>query len=130
MESEIFKIIGIGLITVIAVIIVKQTKPEIAILVGVAGSVLVFFFIVDLLSSVFGLFNYIVDKSGINNQLFTLLLKIVGVGYLTEFAANIASDSGNNGMASKIQLGGKLTIFVLAIPIITELINIIVGMLP
>ena len=127
---ELIKIIGIGLITTISVIVVKQTKPEIAMLLGVVGSVLVFFFIVDLLSEAFGLFNYIVDKSGIDSSLFTCLLKIVGVGYLSEFAANICNDSGNSSMAGKILLGGKLVIFLLAIPIITELIDIVVGILP
>ena len=127
---ELIKIIGIGLITTISVIVVKQTKPEIAMLLGVVGSVLVFFFIVDLLSEAFGLFNYIVDKSGIDSSLFTCLLKIVGVGYLSEFAANICNDSGNSSMAGKILLGGKLVIFVLAIPIIAELIDIVVGILP
>ena len=127
---ELIKIIGIGLITTISVIVVKQTKPEIALILGVAGSALVFFFIVDLLGEAFGLFNYIVDKSGIDSSLFTCLLKIVGVGYLTEFAAGVCTDGGNAGMASKILLAGKLVIFVLAIPIITELTDIIVGILP
>ena len=127
---EIFKIIGLALVIVVAVILVKQTKPELAMLVGVAGGVILFFYIIDLLEQVYGVFSYILDSTGLNSKLFVVLLKIVGIGYLTEFSANICSDSGNNAIASKVMLAGKLIIFVLAIPIIRSLIDIIVGIMP
>ncbi len=126
----IFKIIGLALIIVVAVIVVKQTKPELAMLVGVAGTILLFIYIIDLLEQVFGVFSYILDSTKLNSDLFVILLKIVGVGYLTEFSANLCSDSGNSSVASKILLAGKLVIFILAIPIIKSLIEIIVSIMP
>lgn len=126
---EIFKIIGLALITTIGVIIVKQIKPEIAIFVGLAGSIIIFLYIINLLEQVFDLFNYILDATNINGEMFAILLKIVGVGYITEISANICADSGNNAVASKVQLAGKLVIFVLAIPIITNLVEMITELL-
>lgn len=126
----IFKIIGLALVVVVAVMVVKQTKPEIALLVGVAGSILIFFYIIDLLEQAFGVFSYVLDVTGLNSELFIVLLKIIGVGYLTEFSANLCTDSGNSAIASKIMLAGKLVIFVLAIPIIKSLIDIIVSIMP
>ncbi|MBQ8761981.1 MAG: stage III sporulation protein AD [Clostridia bacterium] len=126
---EIFKIIGLALITTISVIILKQHKPEIAVIVGVAGSILIFFFLVDMLGSVLGLFETIVSKTNIDRDLFVVLIKIIGIGYLTEFSANICADSGNSAVASKILLAGKLVIFVLSIPVIMSLIELIVGLM-
>ncbi len=128
--EEIFKIIGISLLTTIAVLVVKPTKPEIALVLGVAGSVIVFFYIVDLLEEVFGLFEYVMQATNLDSDIFILLIKIIGVGYITEFSANICQDSGNSAMASKILLAGKLVIFVMAIPIITSLIELIVSIMP
>lgn len=126
---EILKIIGLALITTISVIILKQQKPEIAVIVGVAGSVLIFFYLVDMISDVFGLFETVVSKTNIDSELFVVLIKIIGIGYITEFSANICSDSGNSAIASKIILAGKLTIFLLSVPIIISLIELIVGLL-
>ena len=126
---EILKIIGLALITTISVIILKQQKPEIAVIVGVAGSVLIFFYLVDMISNVFGLFETVVSKTNIDSELFIVLIKIIGIGYITEFSANICSDSGNSAIASKIILAGKLTIFLLSVPIIISLIELIVGLL-
>ena len=127
---ELIKVIGLAFVVVVAVIVVKQVKPEIAVLVGVAGSILIFFYIIDLLEQVFGVFSYILDSTGLNSELFIILLNIIGIGYLTEFSANICLDSGNSAVASKIMLAGKLVIFVLAIPVIKSLIDIIVSIMP
>ncbi len=126
---EIFKIIAIGLVTTISVIVVKQSKPEIAVFVGLAGSLLIFFEIINMLSDVFSVFNTIITKTGVSNDLFSVLLKIIGVGYLTEFSASLCADSGNSSIADKIMLGGKIVILILAIPIFISIINIITGLL-
>ncbi len=125
----IFKFIGLALIITIAVIVVKQWKPELAVLVGVAGSVVMFFYIIEMLQEVYGLFTMLLDSAHIDPELFIILLKIVGIGYLTEFGANICSDSGNSAIASKILLAGKLAIFILAIPIIKNLISLLASIM-
>lgn len=126
----IFKIIGISLLTVVSVLILKPTKPDFAMLVGMAGGILVFLCVVDLLSQVFGLFEYVMQATKLNSDLFALLLKIIGVSYITEFSSNICSDSGNSALASKLLLAGKLVIFVMSIPIITSLVELIVSIMP
>ena len=125
----VFKIIGLALVIVVAVIVVKQTKPELALLVGLAGSVVMFFYIIDMLEQAFGVFSFILESTKLDAELFVVLLKIVGIGYLTEFAANICNDSGNSSVASKIMLAGKLAIFILAIPIIKNIIEILASIM-
>ena len=126
---EIFKIIGIALTLAVAVVILRQTKPELAPILLMAGGVLLSFYIVDMLEDVFGVFSKILETTHIDSALFVTLLKIVGIAYLTEFSASICNDSGNSSIAQKLQLAGKLTIFVLSIPIITKLVDLLVGLI-
>jgi len=126
---EIIKIIAIGIITTIAIMIVKPSKPEIAVLIGLAGSILIFISIVDMISVVLGTFSEIVDKTGVDSDLFGTLLKIIGVGYLTEFSASICADSGNSAISEKILFGGKIVILILAIPIFMSIVDIIASLL-
>ncbi len=126
---DIFKIVGLGVVASIIVIIVKQLKPELAVTVVVATSVLILVYIFKHFSSIFGLFDEIVQKTGINEGLFIILIKIIGVGYLVEFGASICEDSGNSSIANKVILGGKIAIFVMAIPIIKNLFNLILELL-
>lgn len=127
---DLVKVIGIALVTTFAVMVLKPTKPELAAVVSIAGGVIVLLMFVDSLGQVLSGFMAIVNRTGVQSEVFSALLKIIGIGYLTDFAAGICADAGNNSMAQKVTLAGKVIILVLAMPIIDNLIQIIVGILP
>lgn len=127
---ELFKIIGIGIVTTISVLIVKQTKPEIAMLLGISGSLLILLMIANSLTSVLGVFQNLIDRTNLNNGLFSAVLKIIGIGYLTEFSANLCYDAGSTGVSNKILLAGKILILMVAMPIVTNLVELIIEILP
>ena len=126
----IFKIIAIGLITCLATIIVKPIRSDFSVIIAIVGGLIILFMVVDYLSNVFEVLRNIIGISGVNSNLYTLLLKIIGVGYLIEFTAGICSDTGNSGLGDKVLLGGKIIILVMALPIITNILQIIMELLP
>ncbi len=127
---ELLKIVGVGILISFIIVVVKQVKPELAIATAIAGSVVMLIFILQSFTQVIDVMNNIVTKTGVNGELFNTVLKIVAVGYLIEFGANICSDSGNSGIADKIILAGKLLILMLSMPILTSLLDIIIGLIP
>jgi len=127
---DIFKILAIALITCLATLIVKQVKPDFASLVTLAGGILILLMLIDYINQVFQVLNYIVEKTNLSPGLFGIVLKIIGIGYLTEFTANICSDSGSTSLANKVLLAGKIIILVMALPILTNIIDIIIDILP
>lgn len=127
---DIFRIIGIGLLTCIAALIIKQIRPEFYIVVVIAGSIVILFMIIDELKTVFDYFLTIFNKTTLNYELWSNMLKIVGVGFLTEFASGICVDTGNASIGEKIVIAGKILILCLALPIISNLLNVIIEILP
>lgn len=127
---EIFKIIGVGLLTCVISIIIKQIKPEFNIIILLCGGIIILFMVLDQLKSVFSYFLTIFAKTNIDYSLFVAVLKVLGVGYLTEFANSICVDSGSASIGEKILIAGKIIIFCLALPIVTNLIDLIIEMLP
>lgn len=127
---EILKIVGIGIITSMVIIIIKQIKPEFAVVALISGIVVMLYFIFSYFTNVLVVFNKILNKTGVDSNLFGIILKIVGVGYIIEFGAGICADSGNVAIADKIILAGKLLILILAMPIITNLLDVIIGLIP
>jgi len=123
--DEVIKIIGIGLISLIIVIIIKQYKPEFAIYISIITGILIFFLIMDKLEGIINLLKTISSKSGINKSFLELLLKITGIALLTEFAINLCKDSGEGAIASKIEIGSKVVIVSMSIPIISSLLEVI-----
>ena len=100
---EIFKIIGVAFVTAISAILLKSTKPELSFAVTVTGVIVILMFVVDMLQNTVNILSTIASITGIENGLIKILLKIVGVGYLTEFSAGILNDFGSNAVADKVK---------------------------
>ena len=126
----IFKIISIGLITCIATLILKPVRADFAMLVSLVGGVIILVLIISSLTNAISLITNIAEKTGVSSDLLTLVFKIIGVGYLVEFSAGLCVDSGNSGLGDKLLLGGKIVILVMAMPIVTSIMNIIMEILP
>ena len=127
--AEIFKIIGVAFVTAISAALLKGTKPELSFAVTVTGVIIILIFVMDMLQDSLAVFTAITEMTGVGNGLLKLLLKIVGVGYLTEFGAGILNDFGSNAVADKVVLGGKIMIMILALPVIESLLTLMQGFL-
>ena len=96
------KILSISLISVILFVILKQKTPELAMMVSVAGGVLILFFCFDYLSEILSYYSNLSSSIGIDSNIIKVALKIVCVGFLTEFVSDLAIDFGNSAISSKI----------------------------
>ena len=85
--------------------------------------------LVDALRNTLNIFTTITSVTGVENGLLKILLKIVGVGYVTEFGAGILNDFGSHSIADKVVLCGKVTIVALSIPVIESLLQLVGGFL-
>lgn len=128
--ETIFKIVAIGLITCLATMIVKPVRSDFAIMIALTGGLIIVFLITNYLTGIFDYLNQIIGSTGVDSSLYKLLIKIIAVGYLIEFTASICSDTGNSSLGDKVLLGGKIIIMVMALPIVTSILEIITQLLP
>ena len=126
---EIMRIIGVGFVTAITAILLKPNKPELSFAVTVTGVIVILLFLAQMLEGALSVLTTIVKLTGVENGMIKILLKIVGVGYLTEFGAGILNDFGSNAVADKVVLGGKLTVLVLSLPILENMLKLFASFL-
>ncbi|KRF12079.1 MULTISPECIES: stage III sporulation protein AD [Paenibacillus] len=127
---EIIQIVGLGLIVTILTLIIKEQKPMFAFLLAAFTGIMIFLFLIGKISSVIQVLEDLAQKSSINMVFLKTILKIIGVAYIAEFGAQIVRDAGQESIASKIELSGKVLIMVMAIPIISVIIETVVKLLP
>ena len=127
---EIIRIIGIGLIALIIIILLKQYKPEFAVYISLLTGALILLLLTDQLTGIVDLIQSIAGKANINSQFLSLLIKITGIAFLSEFAVSICKDSGEGAIASKIELGSKIIIISMSIPILAGLLETVTKILP
>ena len=117
-KMEIIKIIGIGFVTLIITIIFKEYKKELAIYPILIGGAIILSISLDILKNIIDFINEISSNSAYNSGFISLLIKITGISILTEYAVSICKDSGESAIANKIDLGGKVIVISMSIPVI------------
>ena len=128
--TDVIKIIGIGLLALIIIVILKQYKPEFAIYVSMIAGVLILVLSIQKLTGIINLLQSLANKTYINKSFLSILLKITGIAFITEFAVSICSDAGEKAIASKIEIGSKVIIIAMSIPIITSILELVIEILP
>lgn len=125
----IVKIIFIGFITSIICLVLKEKVPEIAFSLSICACVIIFFLVLPLLKDIIEVFNNFSNYIGLNNSYIALVIKIIGVAYLTELGSSLCIDAGQKAIGTKIELGGKIIIMSMSIPIINEILNTVISIL-
>ena len=126
---NIFGIIAIGVIGAVLSVAVKTYRPEYGIMTGIATGVFIMLLITENIFGVLGDLKEIVEKTGIDIEYFTVILKVIGISYITQFGVELCRDAGENAIASKIDAAGKICVMVLTIPVISGFLNMIISML-
>ena len=124
------KIIGIGFITLLITITLKEYKKEYAVYSSLIGGAIILIFSLDKIKEIINFINNISQNSNYNNEFIVLLIKITGISILTEYAISICRDTGESSIANKIDFGGKVIIITMSIPVISTTLETLTKLLP
>ena len=119
------KIAIIVIVFAIIIVCLKSINPEIAMLALVAAGVIVLFLAVNLIGETFDFLNKLAELTGIDSQIFKIIIKITAVGYIVEFSASTVEDLGLSSLAQKLVFVGKLIILSMSLPIIYAVFNML-----
>ncbi|AIQ13674.1 stage III sporulation protein AD [Paenibacillus durus] len=127
---EIIQIVGIGLMSTVLILVLKEQKPMFAFLLAAATGILIFLFLIGRIGGVISTLQRLAESSGMETVYLKTVFKIIGIAYIAEFGAQIVRDAGQESIASKIELAGKVLIMTLAVPIIGIIIETVMKLLP
>ena len=121
------KITGIVVCEILAYTLLKQYKPEYAILSEAVCGVILLFVVSDELERVLDLFGELFTQTGVGREYISVLLKALGVALTVQFTADLCRDAGDSAAASKVEFAGKVLIAAASIPLIEGVVGLIMG---
>jgi stage III sporulation protein AD len=127
---EFLQIVGLGLIATFISMVLRDQKPSFAFLIAMITGIIIFLFVIDHVIKVIYVLQKIVFQAEIDMLYLETVLKIIGISYITEFAAQISRDAGEGSIASRIELAGKVLIMIMAIPIIQAIVETVINLIP
>lgn len=126
---DIVKVCAFCITAVILVTILKEQNKAVATMISIVAGVIVMLYVVSNIDGIFSALNNIAGVSSVESKYFALILKISGITYLIEFGKNLCMDAGETALGTKLEMAGKVMIVTLTLPILTEILNQIVGVL-
>ena len=124
---ELTAIVGLAIVAVCIVVLLRQYKPEYALMVSLICSVVIFAAVLGELIPAFDTIRSMMQQVQIDGQYIEILLKSLGICFITQIASESCRDAGESALASKIDLAGKLMLVVLALPMFEEIVSIALG---
>jgi stage III sporulation protein AD len=126
---DVIKIAALALTGVILGLCLQQVRSPLAQMISLATCILIIFYSLSKLSSVFEMINMMSNYFSEQKDYFRILLKIIGITYISDFASNICRDAGNSAIAGQIEIFGKISILAISSPIILALLETVYGLL-
>ena len=126
---DILKIISFILISLFLYLLFKDKRSDLAVLILLVSGVMVFIYSIGQINEIITFLKNIAEKAAIDGLYLGVILKIIGIAYISSFCSEICKDSGASSLASKVELSGKLFILILAIPILMAVLNSILEIL-
>jgi len=120
---------GFGILAAVLCVIVRQIKPESAVFVSIAAGIGILAAVVTAAAPSVGAITELAENAGIDGEFTKVLLKALAVCYITTLSADCARDAGESAVAAKLELGGRISIAMLSLPVFVELASMVTGLI-
>lgn len=127
---EIIKFALVGIICAVLVVVVRQQRPELAVIVQLAGIAVLAILSIEYLKNIFAETDRLFSEvEFLNDGYLELLVKILWIAAVTKIGSDICKDSANSALATIVELVGKTVILAMCLSLIKTLAEISKGLL-
>ena len=126
---DIFKIAVIGICGGITAVILKNWKSEFVLPLSLITGMVIIYFVVRYIYEINASAAEIALNYGIDISYIKIIMKVMCIAYVCQFACDLLKDSGISSVAGKVELAGKLIIFSYALPVVKQLLKLAAGIL-
>lgn len=127
---DILQIVMVSIIASILFILLRDVNPTFAFFIIIVVGIMILASVISQIRLIFQVIQALGDQANVPGLYLETILRIIGIAYIAEIGASITQDAGLQSVAKNIELAGRIFILLLAIPIITSVIEAIVSFLP
>lgn len=124
------QLIGIAIVSTILCLVIKKERPEIAMFIAILAGIAILLSVIFKLNFIIESIQNLASKANIPTMYISLIIKLIGIAYLMEFAIQLCKDCGEGNIASKLEFGGKIVVMTMSFPILLSIIEMILNIIP
>lgn len=124
------QLVGVAIISTTLCLIIKKDRPEIAMFIAVLTGITIFLSVMLKLNFIIESIESLAQRANIPSMYITVIIKLIGIAYIMEFAIQLCKDCGEGNIASKLEFGGKIIIMTMSFPILLSIVDMIINIVP
>lgn len=126
---ELFSLVGLGLVAGVLAVILRQLRPEFALLLSLGAGVLILGGILAGIQPVVEQIRAIFDSTALPGEYLQVLFKALGICFVTQMACDACRDAGEGAIGAKVELAGKVAVLVVGLPLFAQVLSVVRGLL-
>lgn len=124
------QLVGVAIISTTLCLVIKKDRPEIAMFIGILTGIAILLAVIFKLNFIIESIQSLAERANIPSMYITLIIKLIGIAYLMEFAIQLCKDCGEGNIASKLEFGGKIIVMTMSFPILLSIVEMIINIIP
>ena len=128
--TDVARIVGLGIVLSVLLTFLRRQMAPVGVQLAMAFVLIVLLFLVEPLRRVTESFSALADEAGVRGIYAAVVLKAVGIAYLTSIGSELCRDAGESAIGAAVELAGKVFILLLAVPIIAAILDALATLLP
>ncbi len=121
---NLLSIVLIGIITSVFSLLLKEYRPEYSLMLSSVGTIVIFSVILIEIIPVFSVVRTLMYKVSFSSEYIKIIMKCLGICYLTEIGSELCKEAGQLSISSKIELAGKVATLIISLPMFEELLSV------
>lgn len=123
---NIVSICVVAIVSAILTIALKRHNQELSLLVSIGAAVIILLSVIEYVLSSIDSVSTIFAQANINSEYVVILLKVLGICFLTEFTCDTTKEAGLCALSGNIALAGKIVVLVTVMPMFIEVLDVVV----
>lgn len=123
------QLVGIAMLSTILCIVIRKDRPEMANFVAITAGIIILLSVVMKLNFIIEGIESLANKVNIPSMYISLIIKLIGICYIIEFAVSLCNDCGEKNIATKLEFGGKIIIMTMSFPILLSIVDTIISLI-
>ena len=125
---DIAMVVAAGIIATAIAVLLRQYKPEYALMVSLAAGIVILIALTRNILPVLDTINSLLSQSGMQKQYIAILIKALGICYLTQLACDTCKDAGESAIGAKIELAGRVAVLIVSLPLFESILSLASGL--
>ena len=122
---QMFAVCAAGIAAAVLALLLRRQSPQISLLISVgAGTVILLTVIREMVLTAEEI-QSILSAGGISGEYIMILLKVLGICYITEFTCDTVTEAGMLSLCTNISFVGKITVLVTALPLFRDILSVV-----